>query len=350
MATPNLAEELMDSLVPNSYNNSVTGLTDDACMNSKVVQTLKSSLKERYEFNSDIFRARNGTPKPNGMFDLFGKYSGVESCEIRKDLVRYAREHFTELSTVCREAVDQKKFSSFDAWLVKLSLRNTVCDEIGLFVLCKQYSRHAIVYTTKGIWTTLQSSGLNSATIEEKCDLMFIHTDKGFTLCRKKTDDPSTDGKDDAGTAANTKTETKKVKRKTCSIHTLIKETHDREKDKLNKVSAKINVANILPESNRSHNTRKTTPLRRRQSGHTQRSSFENYNYSDNLDEYHLDSPPNKKQKKNLSKPLRGPSETRQNAQRNVDTRRVAERNFTQVYSEVNRHLCERGEGCKGRC
>ena len=297
----------------------MSGLTEDVSMNSKVVQTLKTSLKERYDFNSDIFRARNGTPKPNGMFDLFGKYSGVDSCEIRKDMVRYAREHYTELSTVCKEAVEYKKFSSFKAWIVKLSLRNTVCDEIALYVLCKQYSRHAIVYTTKGVWTTLHSSGLNSSEIEEKCDLMFIHTDKGFTLCRKVVDCLNKDGEGEAGTPANSKPgiPVTKAKRKTCSIHTVLKETQEREKEKQNKVSAKINVDNILPDSNRCHNTRKTTPLHRRHSERVQRTSCENYNYSDNLDEYHLDSPPNKKQKKhNIAKSLREPSDVRQNAQR----------------------------------
>ena len=255
-----LATELMDNLVPIPYNRRVTALADELAMNSKIVQTLKSSLKGKYEFNSEVFRARNGTPKPNGMFDLFAKYSGAETIEIRKDMIKYAKEHRAELGEVLREALIYKKIT-FEAWAVKLSLRNTVCDEIALYVLCKLYSRHAIVYTTKGVWTTVQHSNWTSAEIETKCDLMFIYTDKGFTLCKRLSD---TNKEDESSTAGNSETATssKKTKRKTVSIHTVLKATEDHEKERLNKVSAKLDVENILPDTERSHNTRKTTPLR----------------------------------------------------------------------------------------
>ena len=335
MASVDLATELMDNLVPIPYNQRVTALNEDLAMNSKIVQTLKSSLKGKYEFNSEVFRARNGTPKPNGMFDLFAKYSGAETSEIRKDMIKFAREHCAELSAVCKEAFSHKRIS-FNAWAVKLSLRNSVCDEIALYILCKLYSRHAIVYATKDVWTTVQQSNWTSSEIEAKCDLMFIYTDKGFTLCKRLAD--VTSKEDESGTAGNTAKvkSSGKVKRKTISIHTVIKETEDREKEKLNKVSAKLNVENILPDTERSHNTRKTTPLRRRHNAREQRLSCENFNYSDNLDEHHLDSPPTKKAKiRNVPKTLREPSALRQNAQR-IITRGELQRSAS---PEVTRKL-----------
>ena len=135
------------------------------------------------------------------MFDLFAKYSGAETSEIRKDMIKFAREHCAELTTACKEALRQKKLS-FGAWAMKLSLRNSVCDEIALYILCKQYSRHAIVYAKKGVWTTIQHSNWSSSEIEAKCDLMFIHTDKGFTLCKRILESTSKD--DESGTAYNT--------------------------------------------------------------------------------------------------------------------------------------------------
>ena len=110
-----------------------------------------------------------------------------------------------------------------------------------------------------------------------------------------------------------------KNKRKTGSIYAVLKETEDREKEKLNKVSAKLNVENILPDNERSHNTRRTTPLRKRHNEREKRLSCENFNYSDNIDEYHLDSPPNKRsKKKNTARTLREPSILRQNAQKMI--------------------------------
>ena len=121
MASSDLATELMDSLVPIPYNQRVTAFDDELAMNSKVVQILKANLKGKYEFISEVFRARNGTPKPNGMFDLFAKYSGAETTEIRKDMIKYAREHSTELSAICKDALMSKKLS-FDAWTVATTL------------------------------------------------------------------------------------------------------------------------------------------------------------------------------------------------------------------------------------
>ena len=330
-----LATELMDNLVPIPYNQCVTALKDELAMNSKIVQTLKTSLKGKYEFNSEVFRARNGTSKPNGMFELFAKYSGAETTEIQKDMVKYAKEHCAELSEVLKDAFTYKKIS-FDAWTVKLSLRNTVCDEIALYVLCKLYSRHAIVYATKGVWSTVQQTNWTSSEIEAKCDLMFIHTDKGFTWCKCLVNAANKeDESDTADNSAEVKS-TRKTKWKTMSIHTVLKETEDRSKEKLNKVSAKLDVENILPETERSHNTRKTTPLRRRHNSREQRLSCGNLNYSDNLDEHHLDPPPTKKAKtRNVPKTLRGPSVLRQNAQR-IITRGELQRSAS---PEVTRKL-----------
>ena len=66
----------------------------------------------------------------------------------------------------------------------------------------------------------------------------------------------------------------------------------------------------------RVHNTRHSTPMRRRQNICDKRNTCGNKNYSDNLDIHHLDSPANKKAKKhNVPKSLREPSQTRISAQ-----------------------------------
>ena len=104
----------------------------------------------------------------------------------------------------------------------------------------------------------------------------------------------------------------KQNQRKTKSIQSLLKEKEDKEKERDNKVSSKLSVENILPDCDRTHNTRLTTPLRRRQNFREKRPSCVNKNYSDNLDTDHLDSPPNKRQKRrNVAKTLREPSSTR---------------------------------------
>ena len=206
MAAVNLATELMETLTPDPYNEHVSALMTESAMSSKVMQTLKTTLKGKYKFNSDVFRARNGMPKPTGMLDLFGQYSGDEANDIRKEMIKFARENKATLMVACKDALTYKEMS-FDAWITKLSLRKSVCDEIALYVLCKLYSRHAIVYTAKNIWTTLKHTGLTGSEIERKCDLMLYHTEKGLVLCKKLTD--SGEDEDGNGTPRNVR---KKVK------------------------------------------------------------------------------------------------------------------------------------------
>ena len=301
MAALDLATELMDSLTPNAYSERITALTTETMINNKMLQLLKTTFKERYEFSSDVFRARNGTPKPTGMLDLFAKYSGADPNDIRKDMIKYVRSNNTSVSEVCKEALDYKSMT-LRAWIAKMSLRKSVCDEISLYVLCKLYSRHVIIYTTKGYWTTVNQTnllGLAGSEIEGKCDLVLFHTEKGLVLCKEIKpvcgDEPKNGT---AGNATVSPEEKKKRKtRSTRSIQSLLKETQDKEKEKSNKVSAKLSVNHILPDSDKTYNTRLSTPLRRRHNFREKRPSCENKNYSDNLDMYHLDSPPSKRSK-----------------------------------------------------
>ena len=160
-----LATELMQSLTPDRYCEQIGALTSESAISSKVMQSIKASLKDRYDFNSEIFRARNGTLKPTGMLDLFGKYSGGESLNVQKEMINYAREHSETLSVVCKDALEYHRLS-FNAWIVKYSLKKSICDEIALYVLCKLHSRHAIVYTLNKAWTTLLHGGSTASDVE----------------------------------------------------------------------------------------------------------------------------------------------------------------------------------------
>ena len=307
MATTNsLAAELLHSLTPDNYCDRISALTNETAISSKVMQSIKTTLKDWYEFNSEIFRARNGTPKPTGMLELFGKYSGDEAQTVRKEMINYAREHSETLSATCKDALDYQRLS-FNAWIAKHSLKKTVCDEISLYILCKLFSRHAIVYTSGKTWSTLFQESASASDIESKCDLIFNHTEKGLVLC-SRLNKPT----NETGTPDNSKP---KKRRTTFSIHNLLKENKERETAKRNKVSAQLSVSNILPDD-RTHNTRHSTPMRRRQNLRDQRNTCGNKNYSDNLDVHHLDKPPNKKTNKfNVPKSLRRPSQTRLSAQ-----------------------------------
>ena len=147
------------------------------------------------------------------MLDLFGKYSGDHADTVHKEMISYARENKDALSVTCKGALEYHRMS-FSAWIAKHSLKKYVCDEIALYVLCKLYSRHAIVYTTQKAWTTLHHEGLPGSEIEKHCDLVMNHTEKGLVLC-KKLDVTNKE----AATPSNDK---KNKKQTTSSIHRLL--------------------------------------------------------------------------------------------------------------------------------
>ena len=226
MTTADLASELMESLTPYPYNEHVTALIIDTAMSAKVMQTIRTALKEKYEFNSEVFRARNGMPKPTGMLDIFGEYSGDEANDIRSDMIKYVRDNSKTLTETLKDALSYKSMS-LSAWIAMMRLKKSVCDEIALYVLCKLYSRHAIIYTAKDYWTTIKHTGETGSEIEKKCNIIMSYTEKGLVLCKKL----KIDGTDEYGTPCNARN---KSQRKTKSIQSLLKENQEKEKEKAN--------------------------------------------------------------------------------------------------------------------
>ena len=65
---------------------------------------------------------------------------------------------------------------NFTSWYVKTLNVNKAVDEIVLFLLCKQYNRHAIVVNRANYWSTLNpASNLSEFDTCTKCDLGLIH-------------------------------------------------------------------------------------------------------------------------------------------------------------------------------
>ena len=49
-ASTSLATELMETLTPDPYSTQIDELISDSAMSSKVMQSIKTALKEKYEF------------------------------------------------------------------------------------------------------------------------------------------------------------------------------------------------------------------------------------------------------------------------------------------------------------
>ena len=92
------------------------------------------------------------TPDPDHIYDIFGKYSREEANVVRTSVIDYItcdlisfRERIVVVFTMLHLNLDE--------WLLCTKDLNTPTDEAAVYGLCQLYSRHALAYTTGGVWS-----------------------------------------------------------------------------------------------------------------------------------------------------------------------------------------------------
>ena len=329
MATKSIVEELYDKINEETYKESVAPLSIDDKLPDHIFQELKTTMKGRYRFNYDLFSNRRGTVKPNGIFELFVKYCGETVEKIRERLIDYVHSNTAETKKL---TVDYFKTKGGDLmmWLYKMSRPSTAGDELALFLLCKIFTRHAVIHTLSGPWSTLKVVN-TVGSLENRCDIVLVYIVYGFCESVKiDTASPSPSQTVAVATASTAMTKKKEKPRKahcTLSISDLLVNAHEKElkeqeardKQKHKQRKLGLNDENVLPTGHKKYNTRDPTPVRKRQNARTKRENVKNKCYSDNLDDFHLDGP-KRRRKQNTPSKLRSPSRIRVEAQRIITT------------------------------
>ena len=221
-------------------------------------------------------------------------------------MIRYVTEN---KSYVTKLAVNyfRAKRQNLGMWTVIMTRKKNAGDELALFLLCKLYNRHAVIYNSAKAWCTIDHTQLQpNSRLDLLCDIVLVYRNNGFCEATKIV--PS----DVATPSVPTKQQ-----RKTVSIKEVLEKANERENTTIAKrLSAQISTLNIIPDGPRVRNTRDPIPLRQRSSTRCQRETHKNINYSDNIDNNLLDSPKQKKKKSSTAANLREPSRSRQMAQR----------------------------------
>ena len=118
---------------------------------------------------------KKGQAIPSGVFQIFSTYSRKSPGDIRDDLLRWASDWEEEVCNLAKNYF-KREHLNFTSWYVRTSNINKVVDETTLFLLCKQYSRHAILVNRANYWSTLNpASNLSEFDACAKCDLGLIH-------------------------------------------------------------------------------------------------------------------------------------------------------------------------------
>ena len=324
MATKSIAEELYDKINEETYKESVAPLSIDDKLPDHIFQELKTSMKGRYRFNYELFSNRRGTVKPNGIFELFVKYCGETIDKIRERLIDYVYSNKGEIKKLTVDYF-KKKSGDLMMWLYRMSRPSTAGDELALFLLCKIFTRHAVIHTLNGPWSTLNvvNTGETGGSLENRCDIVLVYIVYGF--CEAIKVEPVTPSQTVAVATPSSLTTKAKPKKARCtlSISDLVVNAHEKElkeretRDKQKHKQRKLGLSdeNVLPMGHKKYNTRDPTPVRKRQNERTKRDSVKNKCYSDNLDDFHLEVP-KRRRKQNTPSRLRSPSKIRVEAQR----------------------------------
>ena len=194
------------------------------------------------------------------MFEIFGAYSGKPAGEVQGDMIRYVTDNKSYVSKVAANYFRVKR-QHLEMWIVIMRREKNVGDELALFLLCRLYNRHAMIYNSAKAWCTIDQTQLKpNSKLDLICDIVLVYRNNGF--CEATKINPS-----DVATPSVPK----KQQRKTLSIKDVLEKANERENTTVvNKVSAQVSTLNIIPDGPRVRNTRDPIPLRRRSSSRSQ--------------------------------------------------------------------------------
>ena len=172
----NIAEELYSLLTTEPYETDVQTIDADTQPNPEELKKVRKLLDKAYKFDTSLFQTRRGNCIPNGMFELFGEYSGRDAQTVRDELYDWLEDKSSDVQTVVTKAMVPFPHRSLTGWLMTMRNAKYAGDELTLYALCRLYHRHAVVYTMAGLWTTVKDGVLlNESELMGKCDITLLH-------------------------------------------------------------------------------------------------------------------------------------------------------------------------------
>ena len=101
----NIAEELYSLLVNEPYETDVQTIDADTQPNPEELKKVRKLLDKAYKLDTSRFQTRRGNCIPNGMFELFSKYSGRDAQTIRDELYDWLQDKNNDVRSVVMKAM-----------------------------------------------------------------------------------------------------------------------------------------------------------------------------------------------------------------------------------------------------
>ena len=176
MVAKNLTEEFHDLIFNDNYATTIELAEISDCINSSELYHLRKYMNKTCNLITGPLIDKKGQAIPSGVLQLFTTYSGKTPGDIRGDLLRWASEHKEEVCNLRKQLLSVHDHLNFNTWYMKTSNVNKAVDETSLFLLCKQYTWHAILVNCVNYWSTLNpSSNLSEYDACAECDMGLKH-------------------------------------------------------------------------------------------------------------------------------------------------------------------------------
>ena len=150
-----MAEELLNAITE-PHTKVLCLLHDSRIIYADNFKRQHAELMKHHWIDSSILQTLDKQhPTTTGIFEVFGKKTGLNVSELKELLIDWMCDKCTELSNYMAIALNQSK-QTFTEWLQRITLNNNfVPDELTIYCLSRFLKVHTLVYTSNFCWSTL---------------------------------------------------------------------------------------------------------------------------------------------------------------------------------------------------
>ena len=111
---------------------------------------------------------------PDGLFDLFGEFSGQTADEVRDLMIGWIFDNYRNVKSWTRMAMQHKNIE-INQWIEDMQKTTTHGDDIALYILSRMFNKHVFVHNSMYGWSTLPYRlEDNYEDVVKKCDLELV--------------------------------------------------------------------------------------------------------------------------------------------------------------------------------
>ena len=177
-----IAEELLSNIKAIKFKQIVPYLPSGSGLSEHVYPC--TVLAKTYLL--DITRWLDGSFMNLGaLFELFGEYSSETGLQVRKNLLKFleiTKKHGADKSNILKNSWIALHMHDLTMrqWANAMFMKDTLSDEIALYVLCKMYHRHVAMVTSAKIWSTVEcDTPMSDEDLLSLCDLRLLYIELG---------------------------------------------------------------------------------------------------------------------------------------------------------------------------